>query len=323
MSRLMLAGMLCCVGLPLHAATPADDCAGVVVERAQFARDIVEREPVGVPGTDADALWFFSEIRAGTGRTLLHRWYWRDELVAEVPLAIRGPRWRTWSSKVLGPHRGPDWRVELRLGDGCLLGAWSLADIDAGTRDTPPQPAADAGMAADDAGVATVRARLADGDVTGARLALAELDAVPEQTRIRLEREIALARIAAQIEADALYLAQARLEQFIARPEHDDLRAEAEALQARLRARKRRLDDDMARALLVWERVREETVLGLICAEDEVALQRALAVVPGAEHLLVNPPRREGNLVLADVLDRRTGTLHRITQHCRPWLDGG
>lgn len=330
MSRFLFACSLLCVSAFVRGA----ECGDVALERARFASAVEDREPLGMPSPaneELQALWFFTEIRGGKGRTLHHQWFWQDSLVADIPLDIGGNRWRTWSSKILGARRGDSWRVDLRLDDGCLLGSHTLGDADAVIRaegDSPPVSAAASdepaiGLergTADVAIVADIRRLLAEGDITGARLALANNGGeISGEQRERLTLEVSLARIAAQVESDELYLAAARLEQLRAQSLPADLYERVAVLDRKLSERRNLIDREMARALIVWERVQAETLTASDCAEDEPSLRQALLTVPGGEHLMVNAPQRQGDNVIADVLDSRTGLMHRITQRCVRW----
>ncbi len=83
-----------------------------------FARDVVNREPVGVfePGAHCDKegdfsrqvpvvdseterkVIFFNRIKSTAAGNLRHTWYQGDAQVAEVDLRIGvSPEWRTWS----------------------------------------------------------------------------------------------------------------------------------------------------------------------------------------------------------------------------------
>ncbi len=98
-----------------------------------FARDVVNREPVGVfePGAHCDKeagssrqvpvidseterkVIFFNRIKSSAAGILRHTWYQGDAQVAEVDLRIGvSPGWRTWSSKRIVPkaHVG-NWQV--------------------------------------------------------------------------------------------------------------------------------------------------------------------------------------------------------------------
>jgi hypothetical protein len=86
------------------------------VARATFATAIDQREPVdsiSSLGSDRDRVYYFTEFVGLSGRRLTHRWEYEDELVAEVPIAIDGPRWRAYSTKNLEAGRLGEWTVSV------------------------------------------------------------------------------------------------------------------------------------------------------------------------------------------------------------------
>ena len=101
---------------------PAGDSA--YVARSAFTRQIVEREPVerlDTLFTDVTRIFYFTELRNLQGDTVRHRWHYRDRVVAEIPFAVQGPRWRVWSSKRLTPERTGPWRVQVVDARGRVL----------------------------------------------------------------------------------------------------------------------------------------------------------------------------------------------------------
>ena len=56
-----------------------------------------------------------------TGKTVLHRWEYNGQVMAEVPLAVGGPRWRTYSSKNLEPLWLGEWAVSVVDDKGNVL----------------------------------------------------------------------------------------------------------------------------------------------------------------------------------------------------------
>jgi len=97
------------------------------VLRAYVCKGIEESEPAEAgksflsPDGGTLRLCCFSEVE-GTGRdTVLHVWYWGEREMARVPLEVRGPRWRTWSSKRIMEEWRGDWRVDITTMDGSLL----------------------------------------------------------------------------------------------------------------------------------------------------------------------------------------------------------
>lgn len=98
------------------------------VLRAYVCRGIEQSEPTEagksfIPASDGVLhLCCFSEIGGPAVQdTVVHVWYWGDREMARVRLGVRGPRWRTWSTKqVLDEWRG-EWRIDITDRYGALL----------------------------------------------------------------------------------------------------------------------------------------------------------------------------------------------------------
>ncbi len=100
------------------------------VGRAAFTTGISEREPmdsVTQLTSDHVIVYFFSELNNLAGQTVVHRWEYNGELVSEVPLAVAGPRWRTYSSKNLEPMWVGEWTVSVVDEAGNVLAKRNLA----------------------------------------------------------------------------------------------------------------------------------------------------------------------------------------------------
>lgn len=83
---------------------------------AQFTTGVENREPidqVSFVENEARKIFFFTDLRGLEGRTVIHRWVYGGNVVAEVSFDVRGPRWRVWSSKDLMPDWIGDWTVEI------------------------------------------------------------------------------------------------------------------------------------------------------------------------------------------------------------------
>jgi len=204
-------------------ATPAAAaCNGATLERALLVRGISGREPVGPPVTsvsaDDSALYAFTEVTGARGERITHTWFHDNQEAASVTLTIGADRWRTWSSKRLGFRRDDNWRVEIRLADGCLLATL-----------------APGGNQAFSETAARIEALLADGDVTGARMALGEAtdrSLLPPATLDELSgRQVPMAQVQALLDEGNLYIARARLQPLLERWPDDD---EVAALQSTL-----------------------------------------------------------------------------------------
>ncbi len=121
MKRLMAVSI---IFLSLMAAVPGISRAGVAVEAAAIATEIVERAPIDVgesfPYT-TEKLYCYSKITGGeAGDYVEHRWYHGDTLMATVPLTIGGSSWRTHSSKRIIRIWQGAWRVDIVHGGEVL-----------------------------------------------------------------------------------------------------------------------------------------------------------------------------------------------------------
>jgi len=100
--------------------------AGVSVEDAVVCISITERSPDGAATNfppDVGRVFAFARVVGmETPGSVTHRWLYRGNLVAEVPLEVHSPSWRTWSSKEIMGHQTGDWKVEILDGDGSVLG---------------------------------------------------------------------------------------------------------------------------------------------------------------------------------------------------------
>jgi hypothetical protein len=84
------------------------------VARAMFTTAVVNREPVDqVVSLDENAteVSFFTDLRNLQGRTVIHRWEFEGEVISEVNIQVKGPRWRAYSIKSLNPGEEGKWTV--------------------------------------------------------------------------------------------------------------------------------------------------------------------------------------------------------------------
>ena len=104
------------------------------VARAQFTMDVVDREPtdeVTRLTNDQQKVFFFTELQQFQGQELVHRWELGDEVKAEVPFAVNGPRWRVFSSKALEPSWLGTWTVSVIDADGNVVEKQSFDYVEA------------------------------------------------------------------------------------------------------------------------------------------------------------------------------------------------
>lgn len=94
----------------------------VEVSQAVVATGVQDREPVGADSTftaDVGALYFYTVFEGDFDEAQVeHVWLHDGEEVARVPLTVRGPRWRTWSSKEILPEWTGSWTVKVVDADG-------------------------------------------------------------------------------------------------------------------------------------------------------------------------------------------------------------
>ena len=83
----------------------ADDWPHQNISKAEFATEIIDREPSNIVGELNNTLgkiYFFTNIRNLQGTSITHRWIYNNKVMADVVFDIKGPRWRVWSSKIFG-----------------------------------------------------------------------------------------------------------------------------------------------------------------------------------------------------------------------------
>jgi hypothetical protein len=94
------------------------------VARAQFTTGIDNREPVDAiesRGVSVAKIYFFTEFQGMEGQTIIHRWKYRGETKAELSFAVKGQRWRVYSSKNMIPEWTADWTVDVVDSNGNVL----------------------------------------------------------------------------------------------------------------------------------------------------------------------------------------------------------
>ena len=112
------------------------------VARSALTTAVIDREPqdtVQTLSNDNVQVYYFTEVLDATGDTITHRWEWMGRVVAEVPFAVRGPRWRVHSSKNLEPSWLGEWKVTAVDSSGRVLSQDRFT-----FSETPASPAAPA-----------------------------------------------------------------------------------------------------------------------------------------------------------------------------------
>lgn len=110
--------------------------AAGTVARAQFASDVIDREPIDNIGDvikveygEIQRVYFFTDLRDMAGSQVIHRWKLDGDVQAEIPFDIRGERWRVWSSKRLMPGFDGVWSVDI-VKDGEVVDSYSFDYVD-------------------------------------------------------------------------------------------------------------------------------------------------------------------------------------------------
>ncbi len=270
----------------------------LTLPRAGFADAISEREPVGDGSAPADRLWFFTEVMDGGGETLYHQWYRNGEPDMRIRLEIGGDRWRTWS----GRRWQADERYTVRVltESGCDLGEYGLMTQDSGS-DV----------------LASARAILASGDIVGARLKVRSAQESGNQSpalRRFIDQELALAELEKEIAADNLYVAGGRLDSLQKQPLSAADRDKLDTLRQRHAERLSILENEMNQRLMALQRTLAAMPPTTSC-QSEVENSEWLPE-PERQVLMITGQEKADKKQIIELLDQRTGKLHRLERPC-------
>ncbi len=110
---------------PASAQQAAADTAGIDISQAVVATGVDNREPTGVAEqfpADVGTLYCYIVAEGDFAETqLVLVWMHGDQEMAKVPLTVKGPRWRTWSSKKIMSDWTGDWTVRIEDANGNVL----------------------------------------------------------------------------------------------------------------------------------------------------------------------------------------------------------
>lgn len=113
------------VAAPLTAQEPAQQMVDMNVTTAVVATGVQDREPTGVAEAfpaDVGQLFFYTVFEGDFPETTVtHVWFRNEEEVSRVELQVRGPRWRTWSSKTIIAEWTGDWVARVVDASGTVL----------------------------------------------------------------------------------------------------------------------------------------------------------------------------------------------------------
>ena len=105
-------------------------------------RKVENRTPVeGGTSFPADVgrLFCFTDVRNAQKATqIFHRWYVGETLVDEIPMTVKGSRWRCWSEKTILRSWMGACRVEIVTEEGGVIGEMSFGLEEADAPRTEP-----------------------------------------------------------------------------------------------------------------------------------------------------------------------------------------
>jgi len=104
----------------IDVAAPAPGPRSPGVALARFTTAVENREPIDSVSflpNDRRRVLFYTDLRHLAGTTVIHRWEYAGEVMAEVPFEVGSDRWRVWSTKALEPDWVGDWTASV-IGPG-------------------------------------------------------------------------------------------------------------------------------------------------------------------------------------------------------------
>ncbi len=98
----------------------------ITVVQAEACRSVENRTPVATADqfpSDVGKLYLYTNVQLepGSETSIQHVWYHGNKEMAKVKLPVKGPRWRTYSSKVIDSSWTGDWRVEIKTNEDQLI----------------------------------------------------------------------------------------------------------------------------------------------------------------------------------------------------------
>lgn len=125
MQRMMPVVAALLVAAPLAAQEAQQPQSAMNVTTAVIATGVQDREPVGVGDqfpADVGQVYFYTVFEGDFPETnVAHVWYRNGEEVSRVELRVKGPRWRTWSSKTISPEWTGEWTARVVDAEGNVL----------------------------------------------------------------------------------------------------------------------------------------------------------------------------------------------------------
>ena len=136
---LLILGTAAC-GTPIaHKLNPVKRLTGYV-ERAVFTTGIKNREPqnkVTMLRNNQQKIYYFTELKNMTGKTVTHRWKFNGKVMAEIRFKVKGPRWRVYSRKWLERNRTGTWSASVISESGRTLSTSTFSYARASRKNVP------------------------------------------------------------------------------------------------------------------------------------------------------------------------------------------
>lgn len=106
-------------------AMPSGNEMEMRVTQAVTATGVQDREPVGIAETfsaEVGEVFFYTVFEGDFPESeVTHVWRRDGEEMARVPLTVRGPRWRTWSSKRILADWTGSWTAQVVGPEGTVI----------------------------------------------------------------------------------------------------------------------------------------------------------------------------------------------------------
>ncbi|MBL4657569.1 MAG: DUF2914 domain-containing protein, partial [Flavobacteriales bacterium] len=105
---------------------PHESSSDIKIANSSVCKNVEDRVPIGKSTdfpSDVEKIWFFTEVNLAfeVEETVTHKWYYKGEVVSNVELMVKGPRWRTFSYKTVKNWMKGDWKVEAISPNGVVI----------------------------------------------------------------------------------------------------------------------------------------------------------------------------------------------------------
>ncbi len=117
---------------PAAQTAPAPATGEVSVLEGAICRSVEDRTPIGPANEfpqDVKRLYAFTKVAlpAGSETAIKHVWKFQGSELANVTLPVKGPHWRTYSSKAIAAGQNGTWQVDVVSAKGKVLKSFSFS----------------------------------------------------------------------------------------------------------------------------------------------------------------------------------------------------